>query len=199
MTLERADITGLIVAGGSSGRLGGVDKGLQSHLGMPLALHAVLRLAPQVGQLMINSNRNLAAYESMGVPVWPDTSPDCDGPLTGWLTGLEHSATPYMVTVPCDTPSFPLDLVRCLSDGLTGADAEIAMAATREANGTRLQPLFCLMNSALLESLARFLRAGQCEITRWTSRHRCVEVVFDDAWAFADANLIAERDRPQIG
>jgi molybdopterin-guanine dinucleotide biosynthesis protein A len=197
--IERDQITGLILAGGRGTRMGGIDKGLQNYLGMPLALHATLRLAPQVGQVMISANRNLAAYESMGVPVWPDISPDYAGPLTGWLTGLEHCDTPYMVTVPCDAPNFPIDLVGRLADGLAGTKAEIAIAATREANATRLQPVFCLMNSALLESLAAFLHAGQNEIARWTGRHRCAEVVFDDGRAFIDANTIAELQRLQVG
>ena len=92
--IDPDDITGLILAGGRGSRMGGVDKGLQAHLGMPLAMHALLRLAPQVGQVMINANRNLSAYESMGAPVWPDALPDYPGPLAGFLAGLEHCATP---------------------------------------------------------------------------------------------------------
>ncbi len=129
--IARDQITGLILAGGRGSRMGGVDKGLQNHLGMPLALHALLRLAPQVGDVMINANRNLGAYESMGVPVWPDALPDYAGPLAGFLTGLERCETPYLVTVPCDSPRFPLDLVARLAEALEAQDAEIAIAATR--------------------------------------------------------------------
>ena len=69
--IETKDITGLILAGGRGSRMGGVDKGLQNHHGVPLAMHALMRLSPQVGEILINANRNLGAYESMGVPVWP--------------------------------------------------------------------------------------------------------------------------------
>ena len=113
--IDTKDITGLILAGGRGSRMGGVDKGLQNHLGMPLAMHALLRLGPQVGEIMINANRNLGAYEAMGVPVWPDTLPDYAGPLAGFLAGLEHCETPYLVTVPCDSPLFPDDLVQRLA------------------------------------------------------------------------------------
>src|SRR5882724_8940867 len=92
--IDRHHITGLVLAGGRGSRMGGVDKGLQKHQGVPLAMHAMLRLAPQVGEVMINANRNLAAYESMGVPVWPDALSDYPGPLAGWLAGLEHCSTP---------------------------------------------------------------------------------------------------------
>lgn len=190
--IERAHITGLILAGGRGSRMGGVDKGLQNHLGLPLAMHALMRLAPQVGELMINANRNLGAYESMGVPVWPDSLPDYAGPLAGFLTGLERCETPYLVTVPCDSPLFPEDLVQRLAEALQAQDAEIAMAATREAGGLQPHPVFSFMKAELMESLVRFTQGGQRKIDKWTAQHRCVEVVFDDPMAFANANTPAE-------
>jgi molybdopterin-guanine dinucleotide biosynthesis protein A len=190
-------ITGLILAGGRGSRMGGVDKGLQTHLGLPLAMHAMLRLQPQVGQIMINANRNLAAYESMGVPVWPDALADYPGPLAGFLTGLERCETPYLVTVPCDTPHFPEDLVARLAEALVAEDAEIAMAATREDGRVQVQPVFCLMRAELMESLAAFTAAGQRKIDRWTGQHRCATVVFDDADAFFNANTPDELRRLQ--
>ena len=150
-------ITGLILAGGRGSRMGGVDKGLQTHLGLPLAMQALLRLQPQVGALMINANRNLAAYESMGVPVWPDALADYPGPLAGFLAGLERCETAYLVTVPCDTPNFPTDLVERLAAALVAEDAEIAMAATREDGQLQVQPVFCLMAATLMESLVAFI------------------------------------------
>ena len=195
--IPREQITGLILAGGRGARMGGVDKGLQSHLGMPLAMHAVMRLGPQVGELMINANRNLGAYESMGVPVWPDTLPDYAGPLAGFLTGLERCETPYLVTVPCDSPCFPEDLVERLAEALEAEDAEIAIAATRDADAIRTHPVFCLMKASLIESLVRFTAAGQRKIDRWTGQHRCAEVVFDDSSAFVNANTTAELQQLQ--
>ncbi|MBC8055993.1 MAG: molybdenum cofactor guanylyltransferase MobA [Rhizobiales bacterium] len=181
-------ITGLILAGGRGSRMGGVDKGLQNHDGVPLAMHALMRLSPQVGEVMINANRNLGAYESMGVPVWPDTLADYAGPLAGFLTGLEHCETPYLVTVPCDSPLFPADLVMRLAQALEANDAEIAIAATLEDGALQVQPVFCLMQSALIESLVHFTASGQRKIDKWTALHRCALVTFDDAQAFANAN-----------
>ena len=195
--IARDEITGLILAGGRGARMGGVDKGLQNHLGAPLAVHALLRLGPQVGQIMINANRNLGAYESMGVPVWPDSLPDYAGPLAGFLTGLERCETPYLVTVPCDSPRFPLDLVERLADALESQQAEIAIAATREGDSTQVHPVFCLMQTTLMESLVRFTHGGQRKIDRWTAQHRCVEVVFEDAAAFANANTASELQQLQ--
>lgn len=195
------DITGLILAGGRGSRMGGVDKGLQNFNGMPLALHTLLRLQAQVGPALINANRNLGAYESFGVPVWPDVLEDYAGPLAGFLTGLERCETPWLVTVPCDTPRFPLDLVGRLAEALEREGADIAMAAAPEAGPdgqvtVRTQPVFCLLRVELMESLAAFTRQGGRKIDAWTARHKTVVVPFDapgdDPLAFANANTIAE-------
>lgn len=200
-TIAPGEITALILAGGRGSRMGGVDKGLQYVSGRPLALHTLLRLQAQqggrIGEVMINANRNLAAYEAFGVPVWPDSLPDFAGPLAGFMTGLERCETPYLLTVPCDTPRFPMDLSVRLADALAREEAEIAMAAAREEDGQlRTQPVFCLLRAELLESLMAFTQAGGRKIDRWTAQHKTVIVPFDapgdDSRAFFNANTLAE-------
>lgn len=198
--ISKDDVTGVILAGGRGSRMGGVDKGLQNFRGMPMAMFTLLRLAPQVAELMINANRNLAAYESFGVPVWPDALADYAGPLAGFLTGLEHCETEYLVTVPCDTPLFPQDLVARLAEALERDGADIAMASAREEDGQqRAQPVFSLMRRDLMDSLVRFTQGGGRKIDAWTAQHRTVLVPFDregdDPAAFANANTLAELHR----
>jgi molybdopterin-guanine dinucleotide biosynthesis protein A len=194
---ESSDITGLVLAGGRGSRMGGADKGLQNFNGIPLALHTLMRLQPQVGELMVNANRNLAAYEAFGAPVWPDVLADYAGPLAGFLTGLERCETQWLVTVPCDTPLFPQDLVARLAQAAGRDDAEIAMAAAREEDGQlRPQPVFCLLRVDLLESLVRFTHGGGRKIDAWTAQHRTALVAFDapgdDPRAFFNGNTLAE-------
>jgi molybdopterin-guanine dinucleotide biosynthesis protein A len=146
---------------------------------------------------LINANRNLAAYQSLGVPVWPDSLDGFAGPLAGFLTGLEHCQTPLLLTVPCDSPLFPLDLVQRLVQAMADQDADLAMAAAPEADGTvRPQPVFCLLKTELLESLIKFTQGGGRKIDAWTGQHRCATVPFDlpsdSAHAFANANTLAE-------
>ncbi len=193
-------ITALILAGGRGTRMGGTDKGLQNFRGLPLALHTLMRLqlqtmAPQ--EVLINANRNLSAYESLGVPVWPDSIDGFAGPLAGFLTGLERCETPWLLTVPCDTPLFPLDLVERLFKTMADENADIAMAAAPEADGAvRPQPVFCLLQVDLLESLVKFTQGGGRKIDAWTGQHRCAIVPFDlpkdSPTAFSNANTLAE-------
>lgn len=192
-------ITGVILAGGRGSRMGGADKGLQNFNGLPLALHTLMRLSPQVGEIMINANRNLAAYESFGVPVWPDSATlgEYAGPLAGFITGLERCETPYLLTVPCDTPLFPADLATRMAQAMTRENADFAVAAAREEDGQlRPQPVFCLMGITMLESLARFTQGGGRKIDAWTAQHKTVIVPFDqpgdDVHGFFNANTLAE-------
>ena len=97
-----------------------------------------------------------------------------------------------MATVPCDSPCFPADLVERLAAALVAEEADIAMAATLEDGARRTHPVFCLMRTGLLESLVRFTHDGRRKIDLWTAQHRCAEVLFDDAGAFANANTPEE-------
>ena len=198
-TIDGAEITGIILAGGRGSRMGGAATGLQCFNGVPLALHTLLRLSPQVGEVMVNANRNLAAYESFGVPVWPDAAGlgEFSGPLAGFLTGLERCETPYLLTVPCDTPLFSEELVARLAEAMVREDADIAVVAAPEEDGQlRAQPVFCLLRTRLLESLMLFTTSGGRKIDAWTAQHKTVLVPFnlpgDDPRAFFNANTLAE-------
>jgi molybdenum cofactor guanylyltransferase len=197
-------ITGLILAGGRGARMGGVDKGLQNFNGTPLTLHTLMRLQMQdavtLSEMMVVANRNLSAYESFGVQVWPDSTDGFAGPLAGFLTGLERCETDLLLTVPCDSPLFPLNLTQRLLDALIAEDAEIAVAAAKEEDGSvRAQPVFCLMRVSLLESLVKFMQTGGRKIDAWTAQHRTVLVPFDtddvDPRAFFNANTLEELHR----
>jgi molybdenum cofactor guanylyltransferase len=185
-------ITGLILAGGKGSRMGGVDKGLQSHHGMPLAMHALLKLQLQVGKVIVNANRNIAAYEAFCADVFLDTTPDFAGPLAGFLTGLSNCETPWLMTVPCDTPNFPDDLVQRLAEAAQAVDADIAYPVTTENGVPQSHPVFCLMNTRITDSLMQFMDGGGRKIDAWFARHKAVAVPFADAAAFFNANTPQE-------
>ena len=197
-------MTGLILAGGRGARMGGIDKGLQNFNGTPLTLHTLMRLQMQeaepLSQIMVVANRNLSAYESFGVQVWPDSTDGFAGPLAGFLTGLERCETDLLLTVPCDSPLFPLNLAQRLLDTLMSQEADIAVAAAKEEDGTvRAQPVFCLMRVNLLESLVKFMQSGGRKIDAWSALHKTVLVPFDtadvDPRAFFNANTLEELHR----
>lgn len=156
------------------------------------------RLAPQVGSLMLNANRHRDAYAALGVPVWPDATSDYPGPLAGFLAGLEHAETEWLVTVPCDAPLFPLDLVARLAAAVESQAATLAIAATLDGETRRAQPVFCLMHCTLTPRLRQHLQTGASrQVEAWVRSLGGIEVGFADAAAFANANTLAELNQLQ--
>jgi molybdopterin-guanine dinucleotide biosynthesis protein A len=191
MTIARADVTGIVLAGGQGRRMGGVDKGLVLLDGRPMAAHVIERLAPQVGPILVNANQNADRYAALGHPVVPDAVGGYAGPLAGLHAGLSRAATPFVVTVPCDSPFLPPDLVARLADGLAHARAVLAVAKTFD----QPHPVFALVRRDVLPNLAAFLDAGGRKIDAWYASLAVVEVPFDDcADAFRNINTRDELD-----
>ncbi len=186
-------ITGLILAGGRAQRMGGIDKGLIPFHGRALVESALQALKNQVGQILINANRNIATYSSYGYPVIIDETPDFSGPLAGFSAGLKACKTPYLLTSPCDSPLMPLDLGARLADELESGSYQLVYASTKEANGKIwAQPVFCLMRSDIADSLNVFLAKGDLKIDRWFKDLRSSTVIFENAAAFANVNTPEE-------
>lgn len=206
-TIDPQHITGLVLAGGQGTRMGGIDKGLELFHGIPLALHTLHRLQPQVGRTLVNANRHLDTYQTFGATVCSDALADFSGPLAGFLAGMEHCHTPWLLTVPCDTPLFPPDLAQRLAEATSihGADMAMATAPDRSnppQSAARLQPVFCLLNIRLKDSLARFIASGGRKVGAWAALHACVRVPFDHASdapeAFSNANTLEELRQLEI-
>lgn len=211
------EVCAVVLAGGMGSRMGGIDKGLQMLAGQPLAQHCVQRLQAQStgapGLIAINANRNAEVYARWGCPVWADEIDGYAGPLAGFQTALQHcGAAPtgqasapkryaYLLTVACDTPRFPLDLLARLAQALESQGADIAVASAAEQNRSgewtlRSQPVFCLLRTALAPSLDAFLHNGGRKVDAWTAQHHTTVVAFDraqdDPQAFFNANTLAE-------
>jgi molybdopterin-guanine dinucleotide biosynthesis protein A len=186
---ESKAITGLILAGGQGRRMGGIDKGLQMFRGKRLVDHVYERLAPQVGGIIVNANRNHDAYRTFGVRVVSDAIGGFAGPLAGLHAGLSVSRRPYLATAPCDSPFLPEDLVARLYADLDGSGADIAVART----GKWLQPVFCLARRGVLDDLSAFLKGGGRKVDAWYATLGVAEVAFDDEEeAFSNINTSDE-------
>ncbi|MFZ5594870.1 MAG: molybdenum cofactor guanylyltransferase MobA [Pseudomonadota bacterium] len=176
MAIPRSDITGIILAGGQARRMGGAEKGLIDLLGKPLIAHVIARLAPQVNDIIISANRDIAQYTSFGYTVTEDTLPGHAGPLAGVLSAMAIAHTGYLLIVPCDAPLLPPDLVERLTVTLTGEHAKICAAH----DGERIQPLFTLLHRKLAASLADYLDDGHHKVEDWLCRHRLALADFSE-------------------
>ena len=187
--IARADITGIVLAGGMGRRMGGVDKGLVELSGEPMVAHVLTRLVPQVGLVVINANQNADRYAAFGHPVVADAIGGFAGPLAGLHAGMSGATTPFVVTVPCDSPFLPADLVQRLGAALMESDSELAVART----GDQAHPVFALVRRNVLPHLLSFLEGGGRKIDAWYATLRVVEVPFDDEEAaFRNINTAVE-------
>lgn len=169
--------------------MGGVDKGLQRLRGRPMVQWVLERLAPQVDEVIINANANLDRYRDFGHRVVTDAIGGFAGPLAGLHAGLAATGEPLLVTVPCDSPFLPRDLVARLHEALERDRCELAVAKT----GDQPHPVFSLVRTALAPHLAAFLAGGGRKIDLWYASLRVAEVPFDDEpEAFSNINTQAE-------
>ncbi len=176
MTQTASLVTAVVLAGGRARRMGGQDKGLLDIAGQMLVEHITTALEPQVDHIAINANRNVEQYAALGYPVWQDVVDDFQGPLAGMLTALKQSTDAFVLTLPCDGPIVASDLVWRMLAQQRLEDSDIVVAH----NGERLQPVYCLLRTALMESLSQFLQSGERKIDNWFSQHGFAVCDFSD-------------------
>ena len=196
---ERDEITGLILAGGQSRRMGalgpGTDKGLITFKGQRLVDHVFGKLNAQVGGVLINANQNHDQYKSFGVRVVSDAFTGHAGPLAGLHTGLAVSRRPFLITVPCDSPFFPADMVARLFDALSEGSAQVAVATT----GQQPHPVFTLVRRSVYEHLSDFMKNGGRKIDEWYSTLKVAAVDFTDEALFGNINTPEELHAYETG
>jgi len=172
----KSDVTGVILAGGQARRMGGQDKGLVMLNGKPMIEIIIDAFKPQTSRLLINANRNHDHYLKYGFDIVADELSGFCGPLAGMASALQTIDTDYLVTAPCDSPFIPHDLVQRLADALDNKSAEISVAH----DGQRIQPVFCMLNKSVLQSLKNYLAAGDRKIDRWFKQHDFAIADFSD-------------------
>jgi molybdenum cofactor guanylyltransferase len=176
MNMTRDDITAIILAGGKGRRMGGLDKGLIEYQGRLLVAHVIERLQPQVGPMLINANRNPEEYQRYGFPVIADSLPDYQGPLAGFIAGLQAANTDVVLVVPCDGPHLPHDLVSRMTKALQRENADISVAH----DGKRLQPVYALMSRGVLPSLQACIQSGHRRVDAWYASEKTALADFSD-------------------
>ena len=189
-----ASVTGVILAGGEARRMNGRDKGLIKVGDRTLIDYVVSAFKSQVNSLLINANRNIDHYKEMGFPVISDTLNGFNGPLAGVASCMAATSTDIIVTVPCDSPYLPSDLVDRLYATLQNQQVDISVAH----NGKRLQPVFSMYKIKLLDSLSAYLDRGERKMDKWFAEHQVGITDFsDNPGAFLNINTPEDLDRIQ--
>ena len=138
-------VVGVLLAGGKSSRMGGGDKCLLPLAGAPMLAHIIDRLRPQVSDLILNANGDLARFAAFGLPIVEDRLGGHAGPLAGVHAGIEWATanrpeSRFVVTAATDTPFFPADLVARFRASLGDAEPRLLVARSEEG----VHPVFGL-------------------------------------------------------
>lgn len=174
--IPQEDITAVILAGGQGRRMGGADKGLVEFEGRPLIAHVIGAISDQVQGLLLSVNRNLQRYQQFGYPLVTDAIGNYQGPLAGILSAMQVAQTPYLLTLPCDGPRVPGDLVPRLAHTLEGADTQLAVVH----DGERLQSAYALISMQLKQDLEGFLARGERKLGLWQANQHPAQADFSD-------------------
>jgi molybdenum cofactor guanylyltransferase len=206
--------TAIILAGGLGSRLGGVDKGLLQINGHKLIELCIDNLRSQAGRIVISANRNLPIYQQFADIVVPDTSAHPDysgGPLAGilsawsYLEQIQPEQSGDLLTVPCDMPLLPKDLVTRFyqhrSSQLQSHKKRVVVAH----DGNRLQPLCTLLPWSAKNQLEKFFNSGQRKALDWLQYAGALIADFSDEAANfinintpADVNILSKNLRNHV-
>lgn len=183
-------VTAAILAGGRAIRMNGMDKGLLSLDGESLAAKVITRIQPQVDEILITANRNLGFYSGFGLKVFSDEG---YGPLSGLRQAMRFASCPLVLTLPCDTPFFPGNLVEKLLTGLIESGAQIAIPQAAE----KTHHAIMLCRTGLVAALDAFLQQGGRKVRDWQNAHAPVVVQFPDEAAFFNINTPEDLQRAE--
>jgi len=186
---RKSRVTAVVLAGGQGARLGGKDKGLLVVAGKPLIAHVLQRIVPQVSTVVISANRHLDQYARFEFPIVTDQLRDHQGPLAGIAAALVHVHTDYLLTVPCDSPLLPTDLVDRLWTAMEDEEADMAVAH----DGEQLQHLVALIRREAAGSVDEFLEEGGRAVKDWAAKmFPAVAWFADQPLAFRNVNSDAD-------
>ena len=193
----------VLLAGGLGSRMradgGGVDKPLRLLSGRTLLDHAVARVRPQVGAMVLNANGDPARFAAFGFEIVADAVADYPGPLAGILAGMRWAGArgfADVLSVPTDTPFLPVDLVARLDAARRAAGVTLACAGS----GGWTHPVVGLWPVALADALEAALRDGMRKIDRWKAQHgvATAEFAIADVDPFFNVNTPGELAQAEV-
>jgi molybdopterin-guanine dinucleotide biosynthesis protein A len=173
---SRAQILGVVLAGGTSRRFGGGDKGLADLGGQPVLSHVVERFGPQVARLILNVNGDASRFASFDLPKIADAENPGLGPLSGILAALDWQSVHApdciaIATVSADVPFLPADLIARLNER-RGDGIAIAIS------GGRRHPTIALWPRSARDVVAKALARRDLSVNALTERLNAVAVEF---------------------
>jgi molybdopterin-guanine dinucleotide biosynthesis protein A len=151
MNMTTSKITGIVLAGGRSSRMG-EDKSLMKLNGKALVEYSINALRPLCDKVIISSN--IAAYDFTGCEVWPDELPD-QAPIIGIYSCLKRSETELNVILSCDIPLMSTSMIGFL----LAKSAAYEITVPIHENG-QIEPLCGIYKKSSIGIIKEFIDRG---------------------------------------
>ena len=188
--IEKCELTGIILAGGKSSRMG-KDKGLCQFNGKALVEYAIETLKPLCGQMMISANHFPEKYKQFGIPVVSDEIRNI-GPMGGIYTCLKHSTTRHNLVLSCDTPFVGTIL---LSHLLRHINKEQVVAPAHHA--FLVEPLSAYYATNVLDDIKQAINLGDYKLINLFKKVRFKTVQTGKLLPFQSGYSFLNINRPE--
>lgn len=150
--IDKKNITGIILAGGKSSRMGS-DKGLLKMENITFVERVIEAIKPLVDEIVIVSNNS--DYDQFGYLRIEDEIED-SGPLAGLYSGLKHSNSEFNIVLSCDIPMIKTEVLQKLIE----SDFENYEVTQIECN-LKTMPLIAIYKKDCLNTCLKLLEQGE--------------------------------------
>ena len=186
---NKNNITGIILAGGKSTRMGS-DKGFVTYQNKPFIQHIIDALLPLVNEIIIVSNN--PHYDVFKLKRVDDIIKDA-GPLAGIYTGLCHSKTEKNIILSCDIPVINQDVLKQL---ILQNNEEIDVVQVESQGKT--MPLIALYNKRCVSTCLSLLELGERRLRFLIKQLKSKTIVLDNTLEKYTANINSQSDLKQL-
>lgn len=185
-------VTGVILAGGKSRRMG-ENKALIQLGDDTLIAHVVRRMRLVTDEFLLITN-NHAEYEYLDLPMHSDMIPDT-GALGGIYTGLMHASHDVVVCVACDSPFLQPKLLSYLVSVLGEYDAVMPYthqenSASHNDNQITFQTLCAAYSKRCLPIIELMLQESELRVHALQER-AYIQCVSPEVWQEFDPDGIS--------
>lgn len=154
-------ITGVILAGGKSRRMG-ENKALMQLGEDSLIGHVIRRMRMVTDELLLITN-NPTAYTHLNLPMHEDIVPNT-GALGGVYTGLTYASHDTVLCVACDSPFLAPKLLTYLVSVLGEHDAVMPYTSRRDQGQITLQTLCAVYSKRCLPIIELMLQESELRV-----------------------------------
>lgn len=187
--IKKSNITGIVLAGGKSSRMGS-DKGLLKINNKTFVEYVIDAVKPLVEEILIVSNNE--EYNQFGYQRVEDSIKN-SGPLAGLYSGLLHSKTEYNLVLSCDVPMIKTNILQLLIETNKNNYDVIQLQYENET-----MPLIALYKKQCMHKCLELLQQGEKRLRFAVNQFNTKTISVDSEWNQYLKNINTKEDLKKI-